>query len=68
MTDEVTPLIYTINGNVPVADLRYEVLWEDTEECVKLTENYYLGDDLVRSGSHVLTKAPAPMFGIQAEL
>lgn len=67
MTDE-TPLIYTVRGNLPIADLHYEVLWEDTEDCVKLTENYYLADELVRSGSHVLTKTPAPMDAIQAQL
>ena len=67
MTDE-TPLIYTTHGNLPVDDLRYEVVWEDTEDCIKLTENYYLVDELVRSGSHVLTKTPAPMEAIQAQL
>lgn len=51
-----TPLIYTIKGNLPVENLRYEPHWEDTEDYIKFVETYYLGDEVVKQSAHVYSK------------
>ena len=56
MSDQ--PLIYTTKGNLPVSDLRYETVWTETSEYVTLNENYYLGDELVKSSAHVYARKP----------
>jgi hypothetical protein len=50
------PLIHTINGNLPVASLKYSTAWEDTPEYTKFTETYRLDGEIVRQSSHVLGK------------
>lgn len=52
------PLIWTTKGNLPVADLRVEHKWEDTVEYVKLTEIYFLGDEMVKASTHVYCRKP----------
>jgi hypothetical protein len=61
------PLIWTNKGNLPVADLRYEVLWQDTEDFIKFTENHYLGEELVKSSSHAYSKKPLEITGEQQQ-
>lgn len=52
------PLIWTSKGNLLIADLRYETLWNDSSDFTQFTENYYLGDELVKSSSHVYSRKP----------
>lgn len=55
MTDE--PLIWTSRGNLPIASLRYETYWENTDNYVKFVERYYAANgEIVKEGAHVLTK------------
>lgn len=64
MTDNTeVPLIWTTKGNLPEADLRFEHNWQDTEDYTALTLSYYLGDELVKSSTHVYSKKPLEMFG-----
>ena len=63
MTD--TPLIYTTLGNLPISDLRYEHGWEDTEDYVKFSEAWFLGDELVKNNTHVYAKKPIPGMGVE---
>ncbi len=60
------PLIWTIKGNLPLADLRYETSWQDTAEFTTFTENHYLGDELVKSSTHAYNRQPLEMVGEQA--
>lgn len=50
------PLIHTLRGNLPIADLTYDVRWEDTPEYTKLVETYSLNGEVVRESAHVLSK------------
>ena len=52
------PLIWTTKGNIPVADLRVENVWEDTEDYVKFTELYFLDDEMVKASTHVYCRKP----------
>lgn len=51
-----TPLIYTINGNVPIEDLEYSTTWEDNESYTKLIETYKYDGEVVRESVHILTR------------
>ena len=53
MTEE-TPLIWTAKGNLPLADLKYEVRWERTDTYVKFVEVHTLEGEVVREAAHVL--------------
>jgi len=67
MTQNInTPLIWTIKGNLPVNELRYETGWEDAEDYLKFMENYYLGDELVKSSAHVYVKKALAVLGEQS--
>ncbi len=51
------PLIWTKDGNVPIASLQYSTRWEDTEDYVKLIEVYRDRDGVVvKESAHVLSK------------
>jgi hypothetical protein len=47
------PLIYTIHGHLPIADLKHEVEWTVTPEQVVFIEKYFLGEELVKQNAHV---------------
>lgn len=54
---DTPPLIWTIRGNLPVADLAYATRWEDAPEYVKFVETYTAADGVVvRESAHVLGK------------
>ncbi len=53
-----TPLIWTSKGNLPIEDLRYETLWNNQDQYISFTENYYLDDELIKSSTHVYSKNP----------
>jgi hypothetical protein len=57
MTTEV-PLIYTSKGNVPIDSLEYKTIWDDNENYISFTEQYFDGDELVKSSTHVYSKKP----------
>lgn len=52
------PLIWTKYGNLPVSRLRYVPRWTETETCVQLVEEYFLGDELVRNNVHNYMRTP----------
>lgn len=64
--EQEIPLIWTNQGNLPIADLRYESGWIDHEDYMAFNENYYLGDELVKSSKHVYNKKPFDLFSEQA--
>lgn len=52
-----TPLIYTIKGNLPVADLEYSTEWQEVPgEYTKLIETYKLDGEVVKQSVHVLSR------------
>lgn len=53
------PLIHTTLGNLPVADLDYDVRWEDAPDYVKMVETYRLRGEIVRESAHVMMKRGA---------
>jgi hypothetical protein len=55
MTSEA-PLIHTSKGNLPVADLRLEILWDDQPDYVKFVERFWLGEELVKESAHVYSR------------
>lgn len=56
MQDE--PLIWTTKGNLPVSELDFQTLWEDTEDYVKCAPTYWLKStgELVKQDCHVFAK------------
>jgi hypothetical protein len=50
------PLIYTARGNIPCKDLRINPVWEFADTYIKLTVQYYLGDEMVRNDAYVYDK------------
>ena len=63
-----TPLIWTTKGNLPVADLEYKTAWIDHEDYLSFSEQYFLGDELVKSNAHIYSKKPLEFFGVQNPL
>lgn len=52
MMDE--PLIFTSKGNVPIASLKYEYVWEVNEDYIKFVERYFDSDgEVVKESAHV---------------
>ena len=47
------PLIWTSKGNLPVEDLQYSAHWEVTNEYIKFSEKWKLGDEVVKENAHV---------------
>lgn len=53
----MTPLIYTINGNVPIDSLNYHTEWVDTPMFTKFREWYTDNDGVtVKESAHVMAK------------
>jgi len=52
----MTPLTYTIKGNLPCSDLRLQPEWEDTPDYTKVNVRYFLGDEEVRNDVYVYSK------------
>lgn len=61
------PLVWTSKGNLPAAQLHYEVRWEETPEYVKLVETYSLDGEVVRESAHALSRQGLGMSGRQAD-
>lgn len=64
ITDE--PLIYTANGNVPVASLTYLHEWQDTPDAIKFIERYKDAKGIVvKESIHIYLKQPLQSTGLQ---
>lgn len=46
------PLIWTSKGNLPIADLEYRHYWTEDNDAIFFNEEYYLGEELVKSNRH----------------
>ena len=46
------PLIWTSEGNLPVADLRQVPQWNVSENMIQFVLEYYYGEKLVRRDVH----------------
>lgn len=59
------PLIWTSEGNVPIAKLTHQVAWDFQEAYVKFTERY-LNDrgEVVKESHHVYDKRGLSMQGV----
>ena len=57
-TPEDLPLIATSKGNLPVDALRYENSWIAEPTYIMFTEQWFLGEELVKSNSHCYTANP----------
>lgn len=58
------PLIYTTNGNVPIAGLRHEVEWRISDDVIVFIERYFDGEEVVKESSHAKILAGTSMGGI----
>ena len=67
-TEQDTPLISTMRGNLPIASLTYETRWEDTPTYTKFIETYRLDGDVVRESAHVYMKVGLGVESQAAEL
>lgn len=57
MADE--PLIYTSQGNVPLASLTYETAWEVTPDYIKFVERHRnAAGEVVKESAHVYALKP----------
>lgn len=65
MTDNTTetPLIWTTKGNLPENELRFEHSWLDNEDFTSLTLTYYLGEEIVKSSTHVYNRQTIDLSG-----
>lgn len=49
----VTPLIFTIHGNLPLASLEHQVEWRVSTTQIIFIERYLLDGQIVKESSHV---------------
>lgn len=62
--EEQVPLIWTKNGNVPIASLGYEESWQITDEIIILTEVWRdETGELVKNNVHIYAKKGLPSLG-----
>jgi len=66
MTEE--PLIYTTRGNMPISGLTYRHEWQEDDNAIVFIEQYYLGDELVKSSSHVKIKKGLDLLNETSEI
>lgn len=63
------PLIWTKHGNLPIADLHYQVRWEVSDTYIKFVEQYLDADgDVVKESAHVYDKLGVAANGVAANL
>jgi len=62
------PLIWTSHGNMLVSLLDYRTEWDFQPTYIKLTESYFLGDELVRQSAHVYDKQGITASGQAAQI
>lgn len=65
MSDQV-PLIWTKNGNVPVADLEYVKEWKITDKLIIFAEAWKdAAGEVVKNNVHVYAKEGLPSMGVE---
>lgn len=63
------PLIYTINGNLPIASLGYHTEWSFGPDFIKLREWYTdASGAVVRESAHVYSKQGVAGEAVAAQL
>ena len=67
MTNEV-PLIYTAEGNLPIAELAYATRWERTDGYIALVETYSREGRVVRQSKHVFGLKPLDIDLLQEQV
>ncbi len=50
------PLIYTVKGNLPIAELEYRTKWELSDDFIKFSECYLHQGEIVKESAHVFDK------------
>lgn len=64
-----TPLKYTCRGNWPIADLTYEVRWEDSPDLTIFREFWYFPDgELASNNVQAYGRKPLDMGVEQAKI
>lgn len=64
--NEVVPLIYTKNGNVPERDLSYQKEWKISDEYIVFCEAWFDSEgDLVKNNVHMYSLKGGPAIGGQ---
>ena len=66
MNDE--PLIYTINGNLPISSLECRVTWIDNQHETRCTETYTLNGEVVKQAVHILGRKTLDIIPEQEQL
>jgi hypothetical protein len=66
MTDE--PLIWTSKGNVSIASLERKVHWDFSPTGIVLREEYWLGEERVKSSADVFKLPDGMVFNTQGQL
>lgn len=64
----MTPLIWTTKGNIPIEGLQYSTEWQETADQVRFIETYKQEDEVVKRSIHVMIKQGLPVFGEQGQL
>ena len=73
MTNE-QPLIWTSKGNLPVADLTYVPMWEETDDYIKFVETYKLDNEVVKQSAYeavfgsIVVDSPTDCLGNDCDL
>lgn len=63
------PLIYTSRGNLPIASLKYEPVWDVQAAYIKFTERYRAVDgEVVRESAHVFDRHGITAKAVAASL
>jgi hypothetical protein len=62
------PLIWTTEGNLPLADLIQTVIWTENEGEIVCAVAHWLGEKCVRQEAHILKKTGLAMAGAVGEI
>lgn len=54
--EEQVPMIWTSQGNLPLSELEYRVVWEITDDYIVFVEEHYHAGEQVRRAPHVLAR------------
>ena len=62
------PLIWTTEGNLPLADLKQTVVWTENEGETICASEYWLGEKCVRREVHILKRKGLAIAGAVGEI
>lgn len=57
------PLIFTSQGNMPIAELRHDTEWRVSDANIIFIERYWLGDKVVKESTHIKILTGAAAIG-----